>query len=167
VRNRLAGRKLDRVANTSGGRNGVDAKGLGVLLFFLSSRWGVGTRKIVLVKLTLTRLVGTVGRCGRLLQLGIIAHGRLDGVGGQGARVRNGLTRGKLNRVGRALSSRNGVNSELIEVSHRCNWELAGQVLEAGSLLREARLILLGVDVSLLFERYLASKSGGGRLRMC
>jgi hypothetical protein len=83
--------------------------------------------------------------------------------------VRNGLIRGKLHGVGRALSGRNGVDHELVEVSHRCNGELAGQVLEAGSFLREACVvvdILLVMDVSFLFEGHLASEGGGGGLRV-
>jgi hypothetical protein len=46
---------------------------------------------------------------------------------------------------------------------------LARQVLEAGSLLGEARVmvdILLAVGGSFLFKRYLAGESGGGGLRM-
>lgn len=81
--------------------------------------------------------------------------------------MRNRLTRGKLDGVGRTISSRNGVDHELVEVSHRCNGELAGQVLEAGSLLGEARFVvgmLLGVDVSFLFKRHLASEGSGGGL---
>ena len=62
VGNRLARSELDRVANTRGGGDRVDTESLGVLLFLLSSRRGVGARKIVLVKLTLAGLVGTIGR---------------------------------------------------------------------------------------------------------
>ena len=93
----------------------------------------------------------------------------MDGVGGQSARVRNGLARGKLDGVADTRGGRNGVDHELVEVSHRCNGELAGQVLEAGSRLREARVavdMLLGVNVSFLFERYLTSEGSGGRLRV-
>jgi hypothetical protein len=81
--------------------------------------------------------------------------------------VRDGLTRGKLDGVGRTVSGRDGVHEELVEVSHRCHGELTGQILEAGSLLREARVAvnsLLAVGASFLFERHLTGKGSGGGL---